>query len=583
VRFLRHRALVWIALLFPIASLHADDTTITLSDPAPSAAATGELKTMAVVAVASYETLISDISFLGSLAGKPELGQMVEGGLAFFTQGKGANALDKTKPWGIIVQTDGAAFLPVACLPVTKVDDLIAIATAYGSQVTDGDNGVKELLLPNQQTLFVKHDAGWAFVSNSSASLAQLPKDPQADLAKLVSEYDVAADISLKDVPEMYRQFAIAAMQAGMQQQLNKQADESDEQYELRQKMAETQMQQIVQMMNEIDSITFGWAVDAEEQRTFLDFSYLCKPGSKLAKQFAAYENTRTSFAGFYQPEAAATATIAMQSDPKLIEEDIAQFTTMMQTMRMQFNKAVDDNEEIDDAEAREAIKAAASDWFDAFEATMKAGHIDVGGALHLAPEGMTLVAAAVVKDSAKIESGLKKLESAAKKSPEFPGIKWNAVSHAGVNFHTLTVPIPEDQEAPRRLFGKEATLAVGIGPEAVYLAGGENGVDAAKKAIDASAAEPDKTVPPFEMAVSLRPIMEAAAAKVEENDQKAVIEAVAAMLRDEAKGRDHIRAVGNVIPNGLRYRFEAEEGVLRAFGKAASEAQRKALEAQQQ
>ena len=54
-------------------------------------------------------------------------------------------------------------------------------------------------------------------------------------------------------------------------------------------------------------------------------------------------------------------------------------------------------------------------------------------------------------------------------------------------------------------------------------------------------------------------------------------------MLRNEAQGRDHIRAVGQLIPNGLSYRFEAEEGVLRAIGKAASEAQRQALQAQQQ
>jgi hypothetical protein len=347
--------------------------------------------------------------------------------------------------------------------------------------------------------------------------------------------------------------------------------------------MAETQMDQMVRMINEIDSVTLGWAVDAEQQRTYLDFTYLCMPDSKLAKQIAAYEEPRTNFAGFYQPDAAATVTFATKADPELIMEDIGQFEAMMQTMRAQFNKAVDENEDFGDAEVRDAVKAAMSDWFDALEATMKAGEIDAGAALNLAPEGMTLVAGALVKDPEKVESGLKKLESAAKKSPEFPGIKWNAASHTGVNFHTLTVPIPEDQEAPRRLFGSEATIAVGIGPEAIYLAGGEDGIEAVKKAIDASAAEPNKPVPPFELAVSLAPIMEMAATKAEDEDQKAILESVAEMLRNEAQGRDHIRIVGRVVPNGLRYRFEAEEGVLRGIGKATSEAQRRALEAQQQ
>ena len=87
----------------------------------------GDLKTVAVVAIAPYERLISDINFLGTLAGKPELGQMVEGGLALFTQGKGPDALDKKKPWGVIAQSDGATFKPVLCLPVKNVDDLLNV------------------------------------------------------------------------------------------------------------------------------------------------------------------------------------------------------------------------------------------------------------------------------------------------------------------------------------------------------------------------------------------------------------------------------------------------------------------------
>ena len=54
-------------------------------------------------------------------------------------------------------------------------------------------------------------------------------------------------------------------------------------------------------------------------------------------------------------------------------------------------------------------------------------------------------------------------------------------------------------------------------------------------------------------------------------------------MLRNEAQGRDHIRMVGHLVPNGLRYRFEAEEGVLRAIGKAHAEAQRRKMQALQQ
>ena len=52
-------------------------------------------------------------------------------------------------------------------------------------------------------------------------------------------------------------------------------------------------------------------------------------------------------------------------------------------------------------------------------------------------------------------------------------------------------------------------------------------------------------------------------------------------MLRTEAQGRDHVRIVGQMVPNGLRYRVEAEEGALRAIGKAAMDARQQAAASQ--
>ena len=543
----------------------------------------GELKNVAVIAGAPYEKLMSDITFLGSLAGKPEVGQMIEGGLSFFTQGKGTSAIDKKQAWGVIVQTDGDNFLPVGCLPVTKPDDLLDVAKGFGAEIKDGENGTKEIVLPNKRSIFVKVDGGMAFISISAASLGKLPANPQQLLTKMVGEYDIAAHISVKNVPEMYRQFALQAMQAGVQQGMKKTDDESDEQYAERQKMTEAQMAQMSQMINEIDSVTLGWAVDSQQQRTYLDFTYLFVAGSKMAEQLATYSEHKTNFAGFYQPDAAATITVASQADKKLTAEDMAQSEAAIHSARLQLNSEID--KKIDDAEARDAIKAALGDWFDAVEETLKLGQMDAGASLRLSPDSLTLIAGLHMKDTAKVESGLKKLELAAqkKKNSEHTGIMWNAAKHAGVTFHTLELPVPEDQEGPRKLLGDKLNIALGIGPEAVYLAIGQDNIEAVKKAIDASAADKGKTVPPFEFALSLAPIMEVAASQAEEGSHKEIAQKVADFLRSEAQGRDHIRAVGQMIPNGLKYHFEAEEGVLKAIGKGAAAAQQQKLEAQQQ
>lgn len=563
-------------------AIRGSDTTLLAEEPV------GKMKTVAVVAVAPYQQLISDVNFLGTLAGNPQLGQMLEGALALFTQGKGPEALDKQKPWGLIAQSDGSNFQPVYCLPVKNADDLVTIAVGFGAQLNEREDGIKSLGLPNEQTLYVKPGDGWTYVSRMPGALENLPSKPEKTFAKLLSEHDVSATLNMANLPETLRQIAIGAMQAGMQQQLTPNEGETDEDFETRKATAEAQMQQIVQMIDEIETVSLGWSIDAEQQRTFLDFTYLVKPESKLARQLDGYKDTKTNFAGFYQREAATTATMVMQADPKVIEADIDQFNTGMRQMRAQFNKAVDENvdfgDDAGDEEAREIIKTAAAEWFDAVEATMKAGRLDVGASLQLSPGQLTLVAGAHVKEPGKIEAGLKKLEEAAKKkkNSKYSGIQWNAAKHAGVTFHTLSVPVPESQEAPRKFFGEKADFAIGIGADAVYLAVGHDNLAAVKKAIDASAAEPGKAVPPFELAISLAPIMEVAASQEGDEMKRKILETVADMLNNEAQGRDHIRIVGHVVPNGLRYRIEAEEGVLRGIGKASVEAQRQMLEANQ-
>jgi hypothetical protein len=570
-----------VALLAMLLALAAPPVQAQVAEAAASAqaASAGEMKTVAIIAGEQFDSLIKDVTFLGTVAGQPQIGQMVEGTINLFTHGKGLQAIDRTQPWGVIVQTNGTQLLPVGCLPVKKLSDLITVATAYGIEAKDAGDGIKELSHPQGQAVFVKEENGWAFLGQSAAVLTNVPQNPQATLNEIVSEYDLGVRFSIQNVPEMYRQYAIQAMQMGMQQGLAKKADESDEQFQLRQQMAEAQMEQVKRAIEEIDSFALGWKIDSEAQKTHLDVTVTAVPGSRTAEEFAATKDARTNFAGFYQPDAAATMVFASKTDPK--EEDMAQLEAAMHTAREQFNQGIDDNEDIPD-DLRDDLKAAAADWFDAFTATVKTGQIDGAATVHARADSLTLVAGVLVKDTAKFESGLRKLEASAKEKHGFPGIQWNAESHRGVNFHTLSVPVPADKEAPRQLLGETADIAIGIGQEAVFLAAGRNNLDAVKKAIDASAAQPGKQVTPFELAVSLGPVAEVAAAQADDGPEKATAQAIADMLRAEAQGRDHLRLTGQVIPNGVRYRFEAEEGVLKALGKAAAEKQRQAQQANQ-
>jgi hypothetical protein len=333
-------------------------------------------------------------------------------------------------------------------------------------------------------------------------------------------------------------------------------------------------------MVNEIDDVTFGWALDSKQQKTYFDFTGCFVPDSKMAKQIASYDKPRTNFAGFYQPDAAVTMNFAQKADPQAIKENMEQLTTMIDSMRKQAEKAIDEESDLPDQAARDSLKGAMNDFLDAAQATIEGGQMDGGAAVTMHPDSLTAVAGFLVKDPGKFESGLKKIAEVGAKEPDFGGVEWNAANHAGVNFHTMSVPIPEDQEDARKMLGEKVDVAVGIGTDAVYVAIGRDNMDAINKAIDASRAEPNKEVSPFELSLALGPIMETAAANGKAEDQES-LQAIADMLENTAQGRDHIRMTEQFITNGVRYRVEAEEGVLRAIGKGVTEAQRKAQEAQ--
>ena len=59
------------------------------------------MKPLAVVVFSSYDELMKDVDFLGSLGGQPQASQMIDQMLQMFTQNKGLAGLDKSKPIGV--------------------------------------------------------------------------------------------------------------------------------------------------------------------------------------------------------------------------------------------------------------------------------------------------------------------------------------------------------------------------------------------------------------------------------------------------------------------------------------------------
>ena len=112
------------------------------------------MKPVVVVSLAGYDELMSDVDFLGQVTGLPMLSAtMVEQSLNMATQNQGLKGLDKKKPWGGAVMTDGADFRFVVFAPVSDVKALVEAFAGppFGFSATDAGNGVVQVQGPPQR------------------------------------------------------------------------------------------------------------------------------------------------------------------------------------------------------------------------------------------------------------------------------------------------------------------------------------------------------------------------------------------------------------------------------------------------
>jgi hypothetical protein len=210
---------------------------------------------------------------------------------------------------------------------------------------------------------------------------------------------------------------------------------------------------------------------------------------------------------------------------------------------------------------------------FDAIKVTFESGKIDAGATLNLSEKSLALVVGAYVAEPKSVEDALHKLAKLGEKEPNLPKIKFDADKHAGIRFHSASIPVPPDRKIAK-ILGDQLDVSVGIGEKVVYLALGTDSLEMAKGLIDSSKAQASKQLPPFQLNVSLGPVLKFIAALGEDAaDDESMLKKLA---KDLAKtpGKDHLRLEYMPQPNGATIRLSAEEGVLMLLGTALKSAQ---------
>jgi hypothetical protein len=532
---------------------------------APSAVL-AETKPVVVVSLAGYDALIGDLNFMGELSGTPQLAQSLEGILALVTRAQGLVGLDKTKPIGasVSISEDGQP-VPLVFVPVTDSEKLLDALQGLVPEVEDLGDDILRLKPINSPSVFMKEAEGWAFLSNSQDNLDDVPANPGRILGDLAKKYDLAVEINVGNVPQPYIDMAVGQMKQGAQGGLKQLPDEDDETYRVRKEFVERYLGQVSDVLEELDRITFGFAIDSKTRNSYLDVSVTVEPGGKMAGQFAAAAKSgkTTKFAGLADKDAVAN----LHFTSPVMEEDKEVLLEVLEMGRKEAAKQIDEDESIDGASTKQAVREMATDFFDVVEATVKGGTLN-GGAVMLGDGPFELVLGGLVVDARKLEKAVKRAVDMFGQAPEFPPVKLNAAEHDGVTFHTLTVPAPDDEFS--KILGDEITVALGFGDDRIVIAAGENPVKAASGVLDKSKGGAGAKLPPVQLQLKLAPLVKLGAEADSDETNKAMAELIAKLLEESEK--DHINVTSQIVPNGSTMRIEIEEGVLEAFGKAAKQ-----------
>jgi hypothetical protein len=542
VKHLKHLSLI-AAILTVVMTPWAEAQAQTATKPA------------AVITLSSVDELIGDAKHVISAIGLPGIDDQLNAILEPFTAG-----IDRSKAIGAVVSLEGElGFTLKAFVPVKNFSQMMALVQAQLGPAQDAGNGIQQLNGP--VNIFVKEQNGWAHISNSAEGLAKLPRDPLKLLGGLDESYDFAVRGNIQAIPALFRNMLISQMKAGVEATLEREPGESDEAYEVRRKSVQNQVAQMEKMVNEVEEIMIGWNYDQKGAGTYFDLALTPVKGSSLAKGFAVMSDLKSNFVGFHSADAA----VRMNVTSKALPEEAAQLKITMEGMRAQIFNELDRDDSVP-PNVMGALKEVLSDLMDVGIETIEAGTIDGAMAVFLKDKSVQIGGGFHVVGGKKLAAAIKKAIRLAQKEPDFPEevqIRFDTEVYKGISFHTVTIPIPPQEEASQ-IFGGELQMALGTSDNSIYFGLAPNSISFLKGVIDKNSSSGGKAVRPMELSVALTPILEFASSF----DDNPIVNAMIRQLKTAA-GKDHVvlSVTMEKESTSALYRFQLEEGVIKAIG----------------
>lgn len=513
---------------------------------------------------AGADALKSDLRFMMGLTSEDEQKQLpiVLDYLSEFQLG-----IDGSRPirFDLLIENNSVRSRP--SFPVSDIDDFLTNLDAFGINVRKRGSDLFNLTNAFEGGMRYSRRSQYVWISEDQKDIPRSfqPQEGPTDLLK--DGHDLAAQIlnssDQKDVES--RRSSFTKLREELMAAIKPMEDEEAEDFDLRKKLTEHQINEIERYFVEAQEVVIGWTTDEEkkEGRGLLHLEAV--PETELAASLALLGAKPSDFANIPESE---SAILSGRINHPLDAMRIKQLTETFELLQARADSKIDGYDLTDEQKA--ASKVVAQKLYAMLIEGAKAGVLDAFVEVSRNDQGLHTVVGGFKSPAASmlVEVAPQFATAGAVEKVE-PAIE----TVAGVSIHRFTANSDEGDFAS--IFGDDRSIYVGTSDSAVWYAVGINSLDALKQAIAQKGSEPkaegqerflslkvilgpwlemlDKLEPPQDLSDERGKFRKMALAAFEPGDS---------LLTAELK-RDGEKIVGNMV---------IQPGVLRLVGKLVAD-----------
>jgi hypothetical protein len=467
------RLLSWVV----VVSFLASGSLVRADDQPKRAPESGAAKAPTlVVRIKPINDLLSDAKYLATIAGHEEQASQVEGLVSQMTGENGLGGIDLKRPLGVYgtISPDLVSSGGVVLVPIVNEQTLIDFLEGYTIKAEKGDDGIYTLKsqFPIPVPIFLRFANKYAYVTAQNKAALDKSKllDPEAVLSS-VRQATLSARFRIDQIPNFAKEMALAQMELRMAEEQQKTVPgESKAQGALRGQIMKNVSDRMASVLKEGGEVETFLDVDRKANQIVFEMSLAGKPGSALTRAFADIGHSQSLFAGLAGDHPALNVVLHF---------------ALPEELRKGFEQVVHEGMQKGlEKEKDEARRESGKKLLKALEPTIKAGELDVGVALRGPSESKhyTVIVGVKVKDGQAIESAVHEVLQGLPES-EREKVKLNAETAGDIKIHRIDGQKDFDEQH-RQIFGDNPFFAA-IRADAIFIAGGERGLDALKNALN--------------------------------------------------------------------------------------------------